>query len=46
VAQRLLARFENPDIVPMLRSYLENEGGAARAALEQVVRQFRRPEAR
>jgi hypothetical protein len=44
VGQRLLVRFENPEIVGIVRSYLENETGPARAALEQVLRQLRRPE--
>ena len=45
LAQKLLARFENPEIVSILRSYLENETGPARSALEQALRQIRRPEA-
>src|SRR5262249_7339591 len=36
-AQRLLGRFENPEVLAMLRSYVENETGPSRAALEQVV---------
>jgi hypothetical protein len=46
VAQRLLVRFEHPEIASIVRSYLENETGPGRVALEQVLRQLRRPEAR
>jgi HEAT repeat protein len=38
VARRLLAQFDNPDILPILRKHYELESGAARAALEQIVR--------
>jgi hypothetical protein len=44
LAQRLLARFENPEIIAILRSYMDSEAGAARAALGEVLRQMRRPE--
>jgi hypothetical protein len=38
VARRLLAQFDNPDVLPILRKHLELESGAARQALEQIVR--------
>jgi HEAT repeat protein len=38
VARRLLANFDNPDILPILRKHLELEAGPARAHLEQIVR--------
>jgi HEAT repeats len=38
VARRLLAQFDNPDILPILRKHFELENGPARAALEQIVR--------
>jgi hypothetical protein len=38
VARRLLAQFDNPDILPILRKHLELESGPARQALEQIVR--------
>jgi hypothetical protein len=47
VARRLLAQFDNPDILPILRKHLELESGPARVALEQIVRslQVRAPSA-
>ncbi len=38
VARRLLAQFDNPDILPILRKHLELEAGPARQPLEQIVR--------
>ncbi|MSP62404.1 MAG: hypothetical protein EXR72_19145 [Myxococcales bacterium] len=38
VARRLLARFDNPDIFPILRKHMEMEGGPARTAIEQILR--------
>jgi len=38
VARRLLAKFDNPDIFPILRKHLELESGTARALLEQILR--------
>jgi hypothetical protein len=43
-AQRLLARFDHPEIGTVVRSYLENETGATRAALTEVWKQIRRGE--
>jgi hypothetical protein len=44
-AGRLLERFGNPEIVPLVRSYAENETGPSRGALERVLRELRRAEA-
>ena len=38
VARRLLTRFDNADIFPILRRHLEQESGPARALLEQILR--------
>jgi hypothetical protein len=38
VARELLAQFDNPDVLPILRKHLELESGPARQALEQIVR--------
>ncbi len=43
VARRLLAKFDNPDIFPILRKHLELESGTARALLEQILRGSARP---
>ncbi len=47
VARRLLAQFDNPDILPILRKHLELESGPSRVSLEQIVRslQVRAPTA-
>jgi hypothetical protein len=47
LARRLLAQFDNPDILPILRKHLELESGPARASLEQIVKslQIRAPAA-
>jgi HEAT repeat protein len=37
-ARRLLAKFENPDVLPILRKHLELENGPARQSLEAIVR--------
>jgi hypothetical protein len=38
VARRLLAQFDNPDVLPILKKHLELEAGPARQPLEQIVR--------
>ena len=38
VARKLLAQFDNPDVLPILRKHLELESGPSRQALEQIVR--------
>src|SRR5262249_61998222 len=43
LAQKLLARFENPEIVSILRSYLENQTRPARAPREPARPPIPRP---
>jgi hypothetical protein len=38
VARELLAQFDNPDVLPILKKHLELESGQARQSLEQIVR--------
>ncbi len=38
VARRLLAQFDNPDVLPILKKHLELESGPARQALDSIVR--------
>jgi hypothetical protein len=38
VARRLLAKFDNPDIFPILRKHLELESGPTRVLFEQILR--------
>ena len=38
LARRLLSQFENPDIIPIVKRYLETETGPSRALLDQVAR--------
>jgi HEAT repeat protein len=38
VARELLAQFDNPDVLPILKKHLELESGNTRQALEQIVR--------
>jgi len=38
LARRLLAQFENPDVIPILKKHLELETGPTRQALDQILR--------
>jgi HEAT repeat protein len=39
-AKRLLARFENREIIPILRQHQSMESGPMRAELDQILRQL------